>query len=77
MGPNITEVVSSADRGGKQNNEGNPTPLRVADSYASPAGHARDTLKEPDESEQVILEVSVSSVGYTGGGTQLREAVAK
>jgi len=33
-----------------------------------------DVRKESEESESVMLEVSITAAGYTGGGTQVREA---
>ena len=48
---------------------------RVTGPYPSHVELARDILeKPPDESELVMLEALITAAGYTGGGTQVREA---
>ena len=45
-----------------------------AASLHTPHAESAWEIRELDESDSIVLEVSVTPIGYTGGGTQLREA---
>ena len=47
------------------------------DYYILPVKSASDAPKEPEESESAVPSALTSVAGYTGEGTQVREAVER
>lgn len=47
---------------------------KILSSHLSRLEFAREVSQEPDKSDLVALEGSMKIAGYTGGGTQIREA---